>query len=327
MQPVPLKVMSLYVVFVIIWIFVLPGYVAYRDRALTNDDVATHLQREALEQWNTYTRSAASDAAATKTAQPFLLGGMATDWLMDIWAISYLGFGVLILAWRGMSKHHIHPLSAVLWGICLDLGFNWSNYVRNFVLNHPEDGRKLYSFVHWDISPLGFLLQEGRILGMMILVSMFVILADSVSRELVRSSNRPFTQPVSLPKLASEALENLEILRIWQFSSLILAVIFVPWTYFYWDHIVSLGDKRFLPSAIGIHLIWFLCWYQATRPLILSLQQWRGMKLNALATEGCDREAIKAIGDIAHSESDWQLITAGIAAVGSIFLPFLKVLR
>jgi hypothetical protein len=117
------------------------------------------------------------------------------------------------------------------------------------------------------------------------------------------------------------------MLRLWQLSSLLLALIFVPWSYFYWNNIVSVQDRRYLPAAIGIHLIWLFCWYKATRPLLLSLRNWRKMKLTALSTPGADHAAIKNIAEVALIEIDWQLISAGFGALRSLIVPLLKALK
>ena len=150
-------------------------------------------------------------------------------------------------------------------------------------MNNVEKGRKLYSFVHWDISHTECILQELRAFGFMLLVAIFVALVDSVTRQLKTRCSTEEHAAVSLRDLANSAVMNFDLLRLWQFSSLLLALVFIPWSYFFWDHIVSLYDVRYLPAAIGIHLIWLCCWYQATRPLVISLQNWRTLKLIAVA--------------------------------------------
>jgi hypothetical protein len=328
-QQIPMTGVIVYVVLVMAWVFLVPGYVAIRDHAFTDSQVASHLKGTALTEWNGYQArlKAADVTTAEKISPPFRVSGMATDWLMQIWAISYLGVGTLIFYWQKWPRYSIRPSMVFLTGIGLDLIFNWTNYVRNFVLQTPEAGRKLYSFVHWDISPLGFLMQECRTLGFMVLIAVFINLTNSVAKKLNDSAQVGQNSPISLSDLVGEAVINLEILRRWQFSSLILAIVFVPWSYFYWDHIVSMHDTRYLPSAVGIHLIWFLCWYQATGPLLLSVHNWRSMKLKALSATDADREAIKDVAKVARTDSEWQLVSAAVAALGSLLLPLLKALR
>jgi len=129
----------------------------------------------------------------------------------------------------------------------------------------------------------------------MVFVALFIGLADSVAGWLRDSIGGAPHPTITLSDLTTAAVKNIEMLRLWQFSSLLLAVIFIPWSYFYWDNIVAVNDRRYLPAALGIHLIWLFCWYQATRPLLLSLQNWRELKLSALSASGADHAAIKDI--------------------------------
>ncbi len=346
----------LYVGLVIVWVFLLPGYVANRDKALTNDDVATHLaciDGTASGEWDDYKASERAAKAATrvisqerpdkaesaksqlaaltasqeKIAPPFRVIGLASDWLTGIWAVSYLGFAILIVLWRSVPRYAIRPVPTLLAAVGLYLIFNWSVLIRTFRLNTLKEGRNVYYYAHLDVSPTGFILQECRAYVFMVFIAFFIGLADSVAGQFRDSVGSALLSTISLSDLKTAAVKNIEMLRLWQFSSLLLAVIFIPWSYFYWDNIVSVHDRRYLPAAIGIHLIWLFCWYQATRPLLLSLQNWRELKLSALSAPGADRAAILDISEAAHTESEWQLISAGVAALGSLIVPLMKALK
>ena len=121
---------ALFVFFVVVWVYGIPGYVARHDGVLSAAGVAKRLKGEAATQWAAYqrnrdeyqarinsldsqlmagTKSGVDSAALVALRQqyvsemsvqpPLVLAGMIGNWLNEIWAISYLTLGALIAIW------------------------------------------------------------------------------------------------------------------------------------------------------------------------------------------------------------------------------------
>jgi hypothetical protein len=337
----PLRSLALYALAIVSWVFILPGYIAIRERVLTPEQVKEHLQGKPLADWNDYQvklqayEKAISQIQGTcrnfddpkqlppKPKAPFRISGMTDDWLMEIWSLSYLCLGLLIFQWsskvESFAWKRIFVSTVVVYAL-----FDWGTYVRNFVLTRSEDGRKLFSFVNKDISSFSWLLQEGRCLVLAFLISCFLDLTSRAIHQVEGASQQSLQGTVTVDVLAETDHANSEFMRMWQFASLLLAVIFIPWTLFYWDHVVNLQDVRYLPAGITIHVIWIVCWFQATRPVLMLLTRWRMLKLMALTTQGANLDVIKSVLEETRTDNEWQLITAGVAAVVSILLPLIK---
>src|ERR1700733_6068937 len=119
-----------------------------------------------------------------------------------------------------------------------------------------EKGRRVFSFVNRDISPASFVLQELRVLGMMILLG---LLWERCSEGYIRLKEElPLrsVKDLSANGLVDDVMLYRNTLQSWQTTSIILAVVFLPWSYFYWREIQEHHDIRYFPSAVIIQLIW-----------------------------------------------------------------------
>ena len=55
---------------------------------------------------------------------------MSSDWLMDIWAVSYLGMMLLIVLWRSLPHDKIRVAPTILVGVGFYVILQWSNLIK-----------------------------------------------------------------------------------------------------------------------------------------------------------------------------------------------------
>src|SRR3984885_10290623 len=192
------------VALVFMWIYAIPGVVAYRSHVFTPTEIALHLKGTAKKDWDQYQASVSNlqncvarqdgvladptldqskltallsirrtcSSLLSEENPPVTLAGFIGNWLLEIWVISYLGLLILISQWTSQSLQVIKWQRTISLGLFFYLAFNWSSWVRNFGSTQVENGRRVFSFVNRDISPASFVLQELRVLGMMILLGL-----------------------------------------------------------------------------------------------------------------------------------------------------------
>ncbi|WP_263353319.1 hypothetical protein [Acidicapsa acidisoli] len=335
----------------------MPGLVAYRENVLGTAGVALRLAEPEKGQWDAYqnshkqladridsinaqivdkaTPSAAipglitlkNELSAELHAKPPLsLFGMEGDWLNEIWFISYLSLGLLIALWA-------YPLTNLRWKNVL----GWTvlvyccagtlTYVRNFVLNRPGLGRTTYYWVNWEISKTSYVLQDLRQLGMYFLICTFWQLAARRLEIVDAGIHSNHDKPKDSIDAALEALKVFrEALSLWQVSTLLILLIFVPRNVMYWNLIASQKDARYLPSVLLVDILWIVTWFAAGRPLLLATRNWNARKLGLIATWAGEAAPLNALLAEASNSSDWQVMIAGLTAVGSVLFPIIKAL-
>jgi hypothetical protein len=336
------------VALVLIWVYAIPGWVAYQSHALTASQIPTLLKGQAKKDWDQYQAAlhnlqncvSVEDAALANPSidesklagilsirrtcssliseenPPLTLAGFIGNWLSEIWVISYLGLLILVSQWPTRSQPGANWTRIVSLGLCFYVAFNWSSWIRNFRLTDVANGRRVYSFVNWDISHASFTLQELLVLGMMILVGLLwercSVECSYLQRDLaIRSS-----KDVSAIDLIDDVMLYRNTLQSWQTTSILLAVIFTPWGYFYWREIQQHHDIRYFPSAVSIQLIWLATWYTSSRPLLIVSTWWRRRKLLTLATTGETGSSFESIVGTAENSSEWQVTRGGNSRSG-----------
>ena len=346
-----------FVMFVIAWIYVIPGYVAWREGVLTSDGVVKHLKGAAASSWAAYQRhhgeceskiriiAAQLESPTTEVGNvsslialrqqyvaemnakpPIIVAGMVGDWLSEIWAMSYLTLGCLIAVWA-YPKLTIRLSRVILWTLFLYLLSVLQLLMRNGLLNTLDRGRTVYSYVNWDVSKSSYVLQDLRQAVMFFLICVFWDLGAQRLAILKQSLATLKTQEKSTNERALRAITIFRrTLALWQESSLFLLVVFVPWTFFYWDQIANYKDSRYLPAALTIDLIWIVTWFVSCRPLLVASEWWNDEKLRLIANWTGDHETLNALLVEASSSSELQVLAASATAVGSLLIPLIKAL-
>ena len=194
---------------------------------------------------------------------------------------SYLAFAVLLVLHRSLDRQSDSTLTAhsfaISFGVLFFIFLNWSNWWRNTPWGQSD--RTLFSYAHFDISPLGFAMQELQILGMMILCGYVAALLIDYAPAIPCPDS---SGPVELSKFTKREFE------IWQIRSVLLAIAFLPWTIFYWRIVTSVGETRYFPSAISMHVIWAILWLLASAPAWRAFHAWQEFSVTSSAEKSAD---------------------------------------
>uniref|UniRef100_UPI003B3B7B77 hypothetical protein n=1 Tax=Spirosoma sp. TaxID=1899569 RepID=UPI003B3B7B77 len=121
----------------------------------------------------------------------------------------------------------------------------------------------------------------------------------------------------------------------WQVSSLLLTGAFIGWSYYYWDMVFVINDKRYLMSAIIIHIIWLSTWLIISLPLISAWHSWQQLKMRAISmylsqnsrssNSPVAEDFIKTINEL-HPVGFWNAAASGIGVAISLLTPVLQAL-
>lgn len=267
-----------FILLVVFWIYAIPGYVAKNDKVLSSVDIAQHLTGDAQKQWVAYEKrrdaiQISLDSLDTKLASggysaaglsammslrrqyttelnerpPIVLVGMVGNWLNEIWAISYLALGCLVALW-GYPRLPLRISRVGCWLLFLYVLPLFQLWARNHWLTSPSLGRTTYWFVNWDMSKSSYILQDLRQSGMFLMVCLFWEIAGQrlrLLRDALHIVHTEELEPIPCACLGARAFKRAAVL--WQVSTLLILVIFVPWTF-------STGIKSKLVKTHGIYL-------------------------------------------------------------------------
>lgn len=271
---------------------------------------------------------------------PVVVAGFFKSGVNYVFLIHYLFLGFLLLlapiSWRRLR---VAPLLS--FGLLGYTVFEWPNWVRNFVMNRYisdtngayEKGRVVFSFPHWDISHTQFYLQEARVLGMFLLLSVLWQAWFYLSQGVGANAKSWKEQPLNFSDAGVEAVSVSDEFSRWQINSILLAGAFIPWTWFYWSSVHSEGDNRYLINAIIIHLIWGLSWLLLSAPFLISWRAWSRLKLimlcEALAVSEDDGAPGRTVQFFSQVEplSNMRLVGASLVAATSFILPLIQLVR
>jgi hypothetical protein len=293
---------ALFIFFVAIWTYAIPGYFALRDDVLTSSGVARHLKGEAATKWQAYlnlkaeyqSRIKSIDAQlalpgkspqdmsalfalrdrykAEEHAQPpLIVMGMIGHWLNEIWAMSYLTLGCLIAIWA-YPRVALRPLPIVGWTVILYLLSLMQLWTRNYILMSPDLGRTTFLWVNQDISMTSYVLQDIRQCVMFLFICIFWELGGQrlkILRKAVEDRTRWPRNPIARLTYVLSIFRRAQAL--WQLSTVLMLVLFVPWSLFYWNQIAVNKDMRYLPAVLLIDLIVMVTWFVASRPFLLAM--------------------------------------------------------
>jgi hypothetical protein len=205
------------------------------------------------------------------------------------------------------------------------LTFAWTNWYRTTPLG--QYGRTVFSYVHFDVGVTTFFLQELRILGMCILVCIiWRYWCSSPNGVGVNSSS----SSSNIEKLTDLSLDVSHQFRVWQRNSILLAVAFLPWTWFYWRSMGALADTRYIYSAVVLHLLWLGTWIIITTHLWNLAIVWKREKLFSLAkllesdSKDSNNESvyIQGLDPLQKFQVGFAIITSLI----SFFSPFIELI-
>ena len=296
----------------------LKGLVKRLDEALSNEQTDTLRNVSEVLKSREYLVSQASQIEQETAIVPFFLSPN-----MLLWTAIYTSLGSLVYVVGPKVKPS--ELSYRLWQSYAVVAPIYAVYesnvwFRNFVLR--SEGRTVYVFANWDVSPAGYLIQEFNI------VLVFVLLAIVWHKWLNYFALCRDNQKAKVPLRPNVARLLGELFLHWQVSSIVLAFGFIYFTGAYWDLVVSKNDHRYIFPAIAIHCIWGLSWIILSLPVLTTWYAWHSGRQSALLTlyNSPDEHSeirLKVIQEIAPV-AFWNAVTSGVAAMTSFLIPILK---
>jgi hypothetical protein len=215
------------------------------------------------------------------------------------------------------SRYIVMSLAAyVIW-----MGPNW---VRNFVFNNQ--GRAVFSYVHFDISPACFVFQEIQVLVLCGLISSSWIRWSCYSSEVQRVCSTWDLSNCSSIETHSRACYCGALIDQWQVHSIVIAFAFLPWSLFYWRLTFMYNDVRYYSSALATHVLWAITWSTISLASIHAWRSWSDFKSSSLA-----RLSGESVGDtrkleylsLASPVSHFRLVVVGVCSVGTFLFPFI----
>ncbi|MDN3549328.1 hypothetical protein [Mucilaginibacter aquaedulcis] len=247
--------------------------------------------------------------------------------LLILWPFAYFGLSCLAFLIKLNSKFRISIRDFFRYTFLLIIFTRWPTWLRNTDIGNIN--RVIYSANNFDVSKLGFFMQEIQSLISILLVAYIFCkwLGHSQNLNLAYSKNKNFSQSYFL-KLS----RNLRfIYQQWQISSILLASSFGFYTFHFWLMIHDNHDYRYMPHAIILHLFWGLTWCIITIPLYLTKEYYTSLKemylMNQFSNQNMElspNENIKNLiisGDPISTQN--QTVTTIISGVAFLF-PLIK---
>lgn len=271
-------------------------------------------------------------AEASSRKAPVAASGFYLSNTMLLWPAMFtcLGWLVFVLAPPPAAKRNGPArLAALMLGIWVF--YRWPIWARNFLFY--RENRVYYGNANFDVDPLGFFVQEGMGLCVTVLLAMLWLRWADFFRQRCEELSTPTDDPIR-SALDPNAIDRLSSTFVhWQVSSVVLALGFLWYTYFFWDIVLRTGDLRYTVNALTIHILWLASWALISAPLVLTWYSWQRMKMKALAATvarqgdpGFDAEVTLAALRDTQPVGAWNLAASGVGVAVSFALPLLQAL-
>src|SRR6185312_4797303 len=140
-----------------------------------------------------------------------------------------------------------------------------------------KHGRTIYSYVNYDIDPFSYWLQELRALTFSFLLGATLTIGEEIKKENILFI-KSFNGEPTLETFVDFSLKLRDNFSKWQRNIFIIIVIFLPWTWFYWENITIYNDARYLFAAILFHSFWVISICLFSSPIISFRSHWWKMK-------------------------------------------------
>ncbi|RFM32669.1 hypothetical protein [Chitinophaga silvisoli] len=358
MQNIILKVISTIIVSILLGVFI-PGIVMHYNHSFSEEDVVSKLKPNNKKQYELYkqvnyqianrrdsllsnlkdsailenhacldsiiTEISNLDELHNKIHSPIIIAPFyPRNKVLILFPLAYLGSMLLLLFplnFRFKLKRSMYVLILFL----LILMARWPTWMRNTSLGNID--RHVFSVNNYDISRLGFFVQEVQVLIYLVILTYIVCKWFSYTNHLIARFKSRYILSESYIMSVYDQLRKRYM--EWQLASFFLALAFGYYTYYFWSTISESHDYRYLPQAIMTHILWGLLWLIISFPLIISkhyqlrlrtnyLQRAAG---NSLTPEQTIR--IKEILSIDPISSQNQVISTLIGGITFLF-PLIK---
>lgn len=330
-------------VFIPVWVGVIPGLAAKYAKVFDDSGVET----KADQRWLTQ----------QKSAHKLLITGFRHNNTTAVFLFSYFSLaGIwLFLAPKNTAIRDVsHRCWVFVSGLVAYLPMLAWSVLRNWYPDDPK--RTVISYVNLDISRFSFVLQEARILGIFLLLSVIWYKWNTYAkswrtmwrcdleyarrcaepRGSVASASAAVTEHLPGKLIYKEAAADRLVQRFlkrprtvshvflhWQVVSFCIGLALLPWTYEYWLDIVRHGDSRYVNSAATMHAACAMTWFIVTIPLWKAMQVWSRLRERLLIDLSKHVEQNKWLQDV-KPVGQVELLTTALVAGLSFFIPVFK---
>jgi len=306
------------VVFAVVFGYGLPTIVALSSDLFVREDMVLFLQKsgraDVVEKYNTYQQKRTQIENAVSTAdvqlttappeQRSALLSQRESYIAELktlkppvsiqhynghlvtyfWPVAFLCFGcVAFIISPSPSAYYSPKQSLVLTTIttiCIYIMLIWATWVRNFALRTPTRGRVVYAYSNFDISRLGFLIQNLQFLIFSALLATIWVrwasLYELRKRELSAIAAESPLEVIGNPAAQSQLSRTL---LHWQVTFAIVSLGFIFFTSLYWNQVIRNHDFRFVFEAIFEHIVWVLTGIITAMPLFITWRSWHSKRL------------------------------------------------
>lgn len=352
------------IAFSLCWNVMLPGIIAYVDNVFYKNDMEKKLPKHSkttLQSYQKYTQSKISyinkiaivdsqinvainnenrnlqallnlrndyNGELTKLNSPIIVSAFYNNRSVYYTLIAYIILCILLIIMPTRLRR-VKATQNFALGIMLYIGWMFTSWMRNFIFF--DEGRTIFSYVNFDISPVSFVFQELRTLGMCFLISTLWRGWDLYISDSYKAILNWRNQPNNLQKLTNYAVIVSRMFRFWQLNSIFVIVAFLPWTIFYWTNVIEMGDSRYVIPAIIMHLYWAITWVLISIPVIIAYNKWTNLKAKAIGTTARQLSTeldhtlnlLKEINPL----TTLQIFGSGIISLFSFIYPLLDVFK
>lgn len=102
----------------------------------------------------------------------------------------------------------------------------------------------------------------------------------------------------------------------WQICSVLIAIAFIPYTYFFWKYVIVLGDARYTYHAIVVHFMWGVVWLTISAPVFYTGYKLRALMFYPRMNEHDESEGKKT--DIKLDSENFDGVIGSLNFIGSI---------
>jgi|GEM_PF-3797956 len=318
------------VFFSIFWVLLIPGYVAYKDHVFTGRDFKNRINDSVIQSRLTdiggaekFYKNGKAFVYQNDKIQKVSFSGFIDNQLNYIWLTTYTFFAIFIfIFYRGWFKPgQIVPLSLIV--LIILLLFDGPNWFRNTDLG--KHGRTIYSYVNYDIDPFSYWLQELRALTFSFLLGATLTIGEEIKKENILFI-KSFNGEPTLETFVDFSLKLRDNFSKWQRNIFIIIVIFLPWTWFYWENITIYNDARYLFAAILFHSFWVISICLFSSPIISFRSHWWKMKTQIIL-KYLKNDQPDQIAQFEYLEPypKFQFLVSAFTALVSLFLPFVQI--
>jgi len=315
-----------------IWTLIIPGYVAYRDNVFYGNTIKLKISDSIVNSKLLDNEGAKieyprdlNNIHAYKKKTIVIFSGFGDHRLNFIWFSSYI---VMLLYIFIINRNKINIkllIPGLILGVLSYLLFQGPNWFRNTELGRV--GRTIYTFVNIDVDAPSFFLQEARAFIFTILLGIIWSINEHNRIEQKRAIVKIY-KDLSEKNLLKLSIRLRKTFYEWQRDTILIIILFVPWTWFYWKNISVYGDQRYLFAAIIFHTFWIVSIIIITMPFLLLSYGWWKLKLNCLLNYSSDNSLTKTQSLIYGLDPipRGQLFFSGITTFISLISPFIQIL-